>query len=99
MFDELSCKPNGEEVPLLISGEIMLVGLPTKTFPLASITVGVASGFALSSTNKALPVPTCVMRRAADVELSEITALPVFVSVVPLNVKLADVCNALVSLP
>lgn len=52
------------------------------TAPVAVITVGVLSGFALSSTSSALPAPTCVIRRALELELTEITAAPEMFAVV-----------------
>jgi hypothetical protein len=51
------------------SGDVV----PIPTLPLASTTNGVASGFALSSTTSALPVPVWVMRRASEAELTETT--------------------------
>jgi hypothetical protein len=50
---------------------------PTATLPSAATTNGVASGLALSSTNSALPVPSCVIRKAAFVlSVTLITVLP-----------------------
>jgi len=39
--------------------------VPIPTLPLASTTKGVLSGLVESYTNNALPVPSCVIRRAA----------------------------------
>ena len=50
--------------------------LPFTTLPLASITNGVESGLAESSTNKALPEPVCVIRRALLVLFVLITVAP-----------------------
>jgi hypothetical protein len=40
------------------------------TFPSAVITNGVESGFELSSTSNALPLPVCVMRTALEDEFA-----------------------------
>jgi len=70
--DEIICPtgvtPAGRvEVPM-VRGSVGVV-VPMPTLPLASTTNGEASGFVLSSTRRALPAPTCVMRRALVAEL------------------------------
>ena len=49
---------------------------PKTIMPLWSTTIGVLSGFAASSTNSALPVPVCVIRKASLVPASVITTPP-----------------------
>ena len=75
--------------------------MPTPTEPAAPTTKGVASGFVESSTTKALPVPSCVMRTISeDVVPEKIPPTPVEVGTtfsVLLNVETPDTLNCLVN--
>jgi hypothetical protein len=62
--------------------------VPIATFPSPCITNGVMSGFVLSSTTNAFPVPTCVsLTRSVEVDADAIIR-PVTFSILPSNVRL-----------
>ncbi len=59
--------PVTDAVPITCSFSVGVL-VPIPTFPVASTTNGVESGFVLSSTMNAFPVPVCVnLTRSAEV--------------------------------
>lgn len=93
--DATSPSPNADDAFIAVRVEPVtsslydVLGLaPIPTVPLALTTNCDVSGFALSSTTKALPVPVCVILTKSVVVEADASICPVTLSVLPSNVRL-----------